>query len=70
MSISTLQPTKIWQFFDDICKIPHPSKKEDRMIDYLMKFGQDRQLETLKDEAGKYRPDVFLDLDYWALVPL
>ncbi len=25
---------------------------------------------ALKDEAGKYRPDVFLDLDYWALVPL
>jgi 2-methylfumaryl-CoA hydratase len=25
---------------------------------------------ALKDETGKYRPDVFLDLDYWALVPL
>ena len=25
---------------------------------------------ALQDEQGKYRPDVFLDLDYWALVPL
>jgi len=24
----------------------------------------------LKDEAGKYKPGVLLDLDYWALVPL
>ncbi|WP_158966416.1 MaoC family dehydratase [Chachezhania sediminis] len=24
----------------------------------------------LKDEAGKYMPDILLDLDYWALVPV
>ena len=23
----------------------------------------------LRDEAGKYRPEVLLDLDYWALMP-
>lgn len=47
-----MHPTKIWHFFNEICSIPHPSKKEERMIQYLMKFGQDRQLETLKDKAG------------------
>jgi 2-methylfumaryl-CoA hydratase len=25
---------------------------------------------ALKDEAGKYLPEVLLDLDYWALVPM
>ena len=25
---------------------------------------------VLKDDAGKYLPDVLLDLDYWALMPL
>ncbi len=25
---------------------------------------------ALKDEAGKYRPEVLLDLDYWALIPI
>jgi 2-methylfumaryl-CoA hydratase len=24
---------------------------------------------ALRDESGKYLPDVLLDLDYWALVP-
>ena len=25
---------------------------------------------SLRDEAGKYRPEVLLDLDYWALMPI
>lgn len=25
---------------------------------------------VLRDEAGKYQPDILLDLDYWALMPL
>jgi 2-methylfumaryl-CoA hydratase len=25
---------------------------------------------ALRDGAGKYLPEVLLDLDYWALVPL
>ncbi|SDW90905.1 MaoC family dehydratase [Roseicitreum antarcticum] len=25
---------------------------------------------ALRDEAGKYRPEVLLDLDYWALIPM
>jgi 2-methylfumaryl-CoA hydratase len=24
---------------------------------------------ALRDDAGKYRPEVLLDLDYWALMP-
>lgn len=52
MSITTLQPTKVWQYFAEICNIPHPSKKEGPMIEYLMQFGKSRNLETLKDAAG------------------
>jgi 2-methylfumaryl-CoA hydratase len=25
---------------------------------------------ALRDEAGRYRPEVLLDLDYWAFVPV
>ncbi len=52
MSIETLSPGKVWQFFAEVCNIPHPSKKEARMIEYLLEFGRSRNLETLKDEAG------------------
>lgn len=52
MSIEKLSPGKVWQYFAEVCNIPHPSKKEERMIAYLMEFGRSRNLETLKDDAG------------------
>lgn len=35
----------------------------------LVAVKQGAQPFALKDESGKYRPEVLLDLDYWALVP-
>jgi 2-methylfumaryl-CoA hydratase len=35
----------------------------------LVAMKQGAQPFALKDESGKYRPEVLLDLDYWALVP-
>jgi dipeptidase D len=52
MSIEKLTPGKVWQYFAEVCNIPHPSKKEAKMIEYLMEFGRSRKLETIKDEAG------------------
>jgi dipeptidase D len=50
--IRELEPKMVWQFFDDICQIPRPSKKEDKMIAFLKAFGEKYQLETLQDETG------------------
>ncbi len=47
-----LQPEKVWQYFAEICEIPHPSKKEEQMVKYLLKFGKQHNLETLTDEVG------------------
>jgi dipeptidase D len=52
MSIETLKPERIWHFFAEICKVPRPSKKEEKIMVWLMEFGQSRGLETLKDKAG------------------
>lgn len=52
MDITELKPTEVWQQFDKICKVPRPSKKEGRMIDFLMNFGKSHNLETLRDDAG------------------
>jgi dipeptidase D len=52
MSLEKLKPESLWHFFAEVCKVPRPSKKEARIIDYLLDFGQKRGLETLKDEAG------------------
>lgn len=50
--ILNLAPSSVWKYFYEICQIPHPSKKEDKMINYLMETGKRLGLETLKDEVG------------------
>ena len=52
MSIRTLQPERLWKEFYEICQIPHPSKKEEKMIAYLQEFGKRHNLETRTDAAG------------------
>jgi dipeptidase D len=47
-----LEPKKVFEFFAEILQIPRPSKKEDKIIEYLLKWGNDRKLETLRDEIG------------------
>ena len=49
---SGLYPEKVWKIFQDICKIPHPSKKEMRIMRYVANAGKDAGLETIVDETG------------------
>ena len=52
MSIKTLEPKVLWNYFDEICQIPHPSKKEEKIIAYLQEFGKKHGLATSTDKAG------------------
>jgi dipeptidase D len=51
-TLSTLNPGSIWKYFEDICKIPRPSKHEAKISEYLLQFGQQHKLPTFKDKAG------------------
>jgi len=50
--ILKLQPTIVWEYFKEILEIPRPSKKEEKIVAHLLKFGKDQNLETLQDEIG------------------
>ncbi|MBW6478034.1 MAG: aminoacyl-histidine dipeptidase [Bacteroidales bacterium] len=50
--LSNLEPKPLWNYFEDICNIPHPSKKEEKIIAYVKKFGEDLGLETQIDTVG------------------
>lgn len=52
MSVRNLSPVIIWNHFEDLNQIPRPSKKEDRVITFMMEFGENLGLETLKDKVG------------------
>jgi len=50
--LSQLQPTAVWQYFEEICQVPRPSKKEEKIIDFLLNFGNTNNLNTKRDEIG------------------
>jgi dipeptidase D len=47
-----LKPERLWNHFEDICAIPHPSKKEGNIIKFMKEFGEKLGLETHVDEVG------------------
>jgi dipeptidase D len=51
-SLLKLQPSEIWHYFKEILAVPRPSKKEEKIIAYILDFGKKHQLETLQDEVG------------------
>lgn len=48
----TLQPTCVFEQFATLNSIPRPSKHEEKIIDFLKKFGEERGLDTKVDETG------------------
>ncbi|MDB0037857.1 aminoacyl-histidine dipeptidase [bacterium] len=52
MSIKNLEPKTLWSHFADLNAVPRPSKKEERVIKFMMDFGNSLGLETLKDAIG------------------
>ena len=52
MEKQELKPTGVFKYFAEICQVPRPSKKEEKIIAYLKAFGEKHNLETKVDEAG------------------
>ncbi|MBP3757267.1 MAG: aminoacyl-histidine dipeptidase [Prevotella sp.] len=52
MNKSDLKPARVFEQFAKINEIPRPSKREEKMIEYLTNWGKSRQLETVVDETG------------------
>lgn len=50
--IRELSPKPVWNKFADLNAVPRPSKREERVIEFMMNFGNSLGLETSKDEVG------------------
>ena len=50
--ILKLQPERVWYYFNEICKIPRPSKKEEKIAEWLYEFGKKNNLETVRDSVN------------------
>ncbi|MBM4158186.1 MAG: aminoacyl-histidine dipeptidase [Ignavibacteria bacterium] len=47
-----LKPESVWNHFEEICRIPRPSKFEKGMIEYVVNFAVKNKLEHIVDEVG------------------
>ncbi|MDD5362516.1 MAG: aminoacyl-histidine dipeptidase [Ignavibacteria bacterium] len=50
--LNNLKPEGIWKHFEEICAIPHPSKFEEGMRQYVVNFAKKNNLEYELDEVG------------------
>ena len=50
--LNHLSPQPLWNYFEDICQVPRPSKKEEKILRFLLDFAQTNGLKALQDEIG------------------
>lgn len=48
--LSALEPAKVFQFFEEICSIPHGSRNVKQISNYLVDFAKERGLKYRQDE--------------------
>lgn len=52
MEKKDLRPAVVFLYFDEVCQVPRPSKKEEKIRAYLLDFAKKHNLEAKTDEAG------------------
>ncbi|WP_440067298.1 aminoacyl-histidine dipeptidase [Tenacibaculum discolor] len=50
--IRNLEPKAVWKNFADLNAVPRPSKKEERVIQFMVDFGKKLNLEPMVDKVG------------------
>jgi dipeptidase D len=51
-AVRNLEPKIVWNHFADLNEVPRPSKKEERVIQFMVDFGKQLKLETFVDKVG------------------
>lgn len=50
--LSNLEPQNVWQYFEQITQVPRPSKKEEKIMTFLLEFAKKHNLEARRDRIG------------------
>jgi dipeptidase D len=50
--LNHLSPQPLWNYFEDICQIPRPSKKEEKVIAFLEEFADNHHFPVKVDNVG------------------
>lgn len=52
MDFNNIEPKALWQYFAALNAVPRPSKKEERVIAFMLDFGTSLGLDTQRDAIG------------------
>ena len=52
MEKKDLKPAVVFRYFEEVCGVPRPSKKEEKIRTYLLEFARKHDLSVKTDEAG------------------
>ena len=52
MEMKELQPRLVWRYFDEITRVPRPSKREEKIRAYLLDFARTHNLQVKTDATG------------------
>ena len=52
VKLAGIEPANVFGFFEEICSIPHGSRNEKAISDYLVRFAKDRNLRYIQDEVN------------------
>ena len=50
--LAELTPQPLFNYFEAICQVPRPSKKEEKIRQFLLAFASEHNLEAKRDEIG------------------
>ena len=50
--LEQLQPQPLFNYFEEICQVPRPSKKEEKIRTFLLDFAKKNNLQAKTDKAG------------------
>lgn len=50
--LGALKPQLLWDHFEEICSRPHPSRKEEKIAEYVLSIGKRNNLESITDDFG------------------
>lgn len=65
-----LEPEILFEYFHQITQIPRPSKKEEKIINYLLEFAKINGIEAVKDKIGNVIMRKSATAGYEALTPV
>ena len=51
-AVRNQEPKEVWNHFADLNAVPRPSKKEERVIEFMVAFGKKHNLNTFVDTVG------------------